>query len=143
MNTTPISLGHFQSKNKKKVIIVHNDEAIQRVLQGALEDAGFDTRTMWSGYEALAFLESQPSHVLLADDYVPDLHFHDFLKRVGRLRIQPRIVVMQTPRPTEDDLRQYALLGASAVVSKHDIDQVCRVVSSCCIDDSLAKIRVN
>ena len=43
----------------------------------------------------------------------------------------------------QDDLRQYALLGASAVVSKHDIDQVCRVVSSCCIDDSLAKIRVN
>ena len=121
MNTTPISLGHFRSKNKNKVLIVHNDEAIQQILQGALEDADFDTRTMWSGYEALAFLESQPSHVLLADDYVPDLHFHDFLKRVGRLRIQPRIVVMQAPRPTEGDLRQYALLGASTVVSKHDI----------------------
>lgn len=143
MNTTPISLGHLQSKNKKSVLIVDNDEAIQQILQGVLEDAGFDTRTMWSGYEALALLESQASDVLLVDDYVPDLHFYDFLKRVGRLRIQPWIVVMQAAAPAENHVRQYALLGASSVVRKHDIAEVCKAVSSCWIDDLLAETRLN
>lgn len=129
--------------SKKRVLIVENDESLQQVLRQTLEDVGFEPRTMWSGYEALALLKAQALDVLVVDDYLPDLHFHDFLKRVGRLRIQPWIVVIQAPRPTADDLRQYALLGASRVVSKHDIDEVCKVVSSGCIDDSLAKIRVN
>ncbi len=81
--------------------------------------------------------------VLLVDDYMPDLHFHDFLERVGRLPTQPWIVIMQAASPTQDQIRRYAMLKATNVVRKHHIAEVCKAVSSCCIDYSLAKIYVN
>lgn len=130
-------------RNNKTALIVDNDENIQRLLQGILHDLGFKTRTTWSGYEALALIKSDHLDVLLVDDYVPDLHFHDLLKRVGHLPIQPWIVVMQAAAPTSQDLRRYALLGASSVVRKYHLGELCKVVSACCIEDALAKTWVN
>jgi CheY-like chemotaxis protein len=104
---------------------------------------GFETRTTWSGYEALGLLASERSDVLLVDDYMPDLHLNDSRERVGRLPTQPWIVVMQAASPTQDQVRRYAMLGATNVVRKHHIAEVSKTVSSCWIDYSLAKIYVN
>jgi CheY-like chemotaxis protein len=142
MSNTPSSLEQPRCKNKT-ALIVDNDEKIQRLLQGMLQDLGFETCITWSGYEALALLESGRVDLLLVDDYVPDLHFHDLLKRVGQLPIRPWIVVMQAAAPTFDHVQQYALLGASSVVRKHNVAEVREAVSSCCIEDRLAKTRVN
>jgi CheY-like chemotaxis protein len=140
--STSSSLGQPQRKNKT-ALIVDNDEKIQRLLQGMLQDLGFETCMTWSGYEALTLLESGRVDLLLIDDYVPDLHFDDLLKRVGQLPIQPRILVIQAAAPTFDNVHQYALLGASSVVRKHNVDEVRKAVFSCCIEDRLAKTRVN
>jgi CheY-like chemotaxis protein len=142
MGTSPSSLEQPQHKNKT-ALIVDNDEKIQRLLQGIVRDLGFETRTTWSGYEALALIKSDHLDVLLVDDYVPDLHFHELLKRVGQFPIQPWTVVMQTAAPTPDDVRRYALLGVSSVVPKHNLAELCKAVYSCCIGDPLAKTRVN
>jgi two-component system alkaline phosphatase synthesis response regulator PhoP len=142
MGTTPSSLERPRHKNKT-ALIVDNDEKIQRLLQGILQDLGFETRTTWSGYEALELIKSDHLDVLVVDDYVPDLHFRDLLKRVGQLPIQPWIVVMQAAAPTPGDVRRYALLGVSSVVPKHHLAELCKAVSSCCIEDPLAKTRVN
>ena len=125
---------------KRRVLIVDNNERILWTLQEALENAGFDTRTTWSGHEALALLKSKEFDVLLVDDYLPDLHASDFLNRVGRLPIQPWIVVMQGATPTASDLRYYALLGASAVINKRDPVEVCSAVTSCGTDELVAKV---
>jgi two-component system, NtrC family, nitrogen regulation response regulator NtrX len=130
----------MQSEGKKKVLIVDNDESILATIQEILENAGFDTLTTWSGHEALALLRSQEFDVLLVDDYLPDLHASDFLKRVGRLPIQPWIVVMQASMPTASHVRRYVSLGASAIVRKHHLAEVCKAVGSCCADEPLAKV---
>ena len=140
--TTTSSLEHVECNNRKRILIVDNDEKTQRLLQRTLEDMGFETLATWSGYEALGLLASGRLDVLLVDDYMPDLHFHDFLARVGRLPTQPCIVVMQAASPTRDEVRRYAMLGATNVVRKHHAE-VSKAVSSCCIDYSLAKIYVN
>jgi CheY-like chemotaxis protein len=129
--------------NHQTALIVDNDENIQRLLQGILQDLGFKTRTTWSGYEALALIKSDHLDVLLVDDYVPDLYFRDLLKRVRQLPIQPKIVVMQATAPTSEDLRRYALLGALSVVRKHDVGGLCKTVSACCIEDPLIKTWVH
>jgi CheY-like chemotaxis protein len=129
--------------NNQTVLIVDNDENIQRLLQGIMQHLGFKTSTTWSGYEALALIKSDHLDVLLLDDYVPDLHFHDFLKRVRQLPIQPRIVVMQATAPTSEDVRRYALLGVSSVVRKHHLGELCKAVSARCIGDPLAKTWVH
>jgi CheY-like chemotaxis protein len=125
---------------KKKVLIVDNDESVLWTLQSVLGNVGFDTRTTWSGREALALLQSKEFEVLLVDDYLPDLHVADFLNRVGRLPIQPWIVVMQASTPTARHLRHYVSLGASAAVRKHHLAEVCKAVGSCCADEPLAKV---
>lgn len=141
MSTAPSPLKQPMGNNRT-ALIVDNDESIQRLLQGILQHLGFKTRTTWSGYEALALIESDHLDVLLVDDYVPDLHFHDLLKRVGQLPIQPWIVVMQAAAPTSRDVHQYASLGAS-IVRKHHLGELCKAVSACCIEDPLAKTWVN
>jgi CheY-like chemotaxis protein len=132
-----------QRREKKAVLIIDNDERIQVLFQNLLQDLGFETRTTWSGYEALGLLETGGVDVLVVDDYVADLHVDDLLKRVGHFPIQPWIIVIQATAPSEKSIRQYALLGSLSVVRKHHVAEVCKAVSSCCIEDPLAKIRVN
>ena len=66
-------------ENKKRVLIVDNNENVLGTLQRVLENTGFDTRTTWSGFEALDLLKTEDFQVLLVDDYLPDLHSSDFL----------------------------------------------------------------
>jgi hypothetical protein len=40
-------------------------------------------------------LNSHTFDSLLVDDYLPDLYIGDFLERVSRLQVRPRILVMQ------------------------------------------------
>jgi CheY-like chemotaxis protein len=133
----------METERRKKILIVDNSERILRTFQSVLVNADFDTHTTWSGREALALLKSQEFDLLLVDDYLPDLHSNDFLSQVGKLPVQPWIVVMQASAPTTNDLRRYASLGAFSVVRKHHIAEVCKAVSSCCTDEPLAKTCVN
>src|ERR1700675_725221 len=129
----------MKHKGRKSILIVDNNEGILWTFEAMLENAGFSARTTWSGHEALALLRSEDFDVLLVDDYLPDLHSSDFLERVGRLPIQPWIVVMQGAAPTPGDLRHYQSLGASATVEKRDRAKVIEAVSCCCADEPLAK----
>jgi two-component system nitrogen regulation response regulator NtrX len=133
----------MMKESKKRVLIVDNDEDVLGTLQQLLENAGFDTRTTWSGFEALDLLKTEDFQVLLVDDYLPDLHSSDFLSRVASLPIQPWVVVMQSSLATNRDVHHYASLGAVTVVRKHQLSEVCNAVSSCCSDEPLAKLWVN
>jgi len=118
--------------DKKKVLVVENDEQVLFAFETSLKDAGFETRTTWSARDALAALESERFDVLLTDGYLPDLHVSEFLERVGRLRNSPRVVVMQHPLPKPSVMRRYRGLGAYAVMDKCDQAAVCRTLAGCC-----------
>ena len=133
----------MEAKPRKKILIVDNNEPVRGTIERVLGTAGSDTRTTWSGREALELLGSEEFDVLLVDDYLPDLHCSEFLSRVGKLPVQPWIVVMQASMPTTKDLLRYASLGAFSVVRKHHLAEVCKAVSSCCADEPLVKTCIN
>jgi CheY-like chemotaxis protein len=118
--------------NRANVLIVDNDDRMLWRFQEILENAGLDTHVTWSGHEALALLRSGEFDVLLVDDYLPDVHSHDFLERVSRLPMQPSIVVMHSTPPKPGDLQSYASLGIAELVDKRDLAKVCQAVTSCC-----------
>lgn len=122
----------MQRAGKTNVLIVDNDDRILWKFREILENAGFSTTATWSGHEALGLLRSGVFDVLLVDDYLPDLHHHDFLSRVRQLSIQPSIVVMHDSVPEPSDLQCYASFGAAELVDKRDPARVCQAVSSCC-----------
>ena len=121
----------MQRNHKGSVLIVDNDDRVLWAFQEHLENAGFNTESTWSGHEALVLLGSGKFDVLLVDEYLPDIHAHDFLKRVGRLSNQPSIVVMHSAEPKPADVQSYAALDVSELVDKRDPAKVCQAVFSC------------
>jgi CheY-like chemotaxis protein len=125
---------------KSRALIVDNDEDVLNALDKLLREEGFDTRTTWSGHEALALIQSHPFDVLLVDDYIADLHVAEFLKRVKQQVQQPAVVVMRQCKPGPTDVRRYGSLGASAVVDKRDPEQVRRALAA---SETAPKVQLN
>jgi CheY-like chemotaxis protein len=128
----------MQPNTKVDVLIVDNDDQILCNLQQLLESAGFNTAATWSGREALTLLRSRVFDVLLVDDYLPDLHSHNFLEQVNHL-----IVVMHTDPAKPADRRCYESLGVSELVDKHDAARVCEAVSFSFAEQPLVRKAVN
>jgi len=133
----------MQRNHKGNVLIVDNDDHILWAFREHLENAGFATEATWSGHEALALLGSGKFDILLVDDYLPDIHSHDFLKRVGRLANPPSIVVMHSAEPKPADVHSYASLDVAELVDKRDPAKVCRAVSACLDEHKLHSKGVN
>lgn len=133
----------MRSNQKANVLIVDNDDRILWRFQEILENAGFGTRATWSGHEALAMLRSGEFEVLLVDDYLPDVHAHDFLERVSRLPTRPSIVVMHSSPAQPGDFQCYTSLGVAELVDKRDPAKVCQAVSSCGVEQPLARKLMN
>jgi CheY-like chemotaxis protein len=129
----------MKSANKKRVLVVDNDEQVLAALRSSFEDGGLDAQTTWSGRDALLALESGRFDLLLTGDYLPDLHVTEFLSRVGRLPDQPVVVLMHSAVPKPSVARRYEALGAYAVVDKHDQAAVCRTVAACCSGGNLER----
>jgi CheY-like chemotaxis protein len=140
MKEDAISTSRIRRNKVNTVLILNNDEAMQAFLQAALQDAGYNTLTTWSGYQALALLESQSLDVVLTEDYLPDLHIHDFLRRVARLPMRPRIVVTQATDPTTAEHERYVQLGVSMVIRKDDPIAVREAVSACLVSSSREEV---
>jgi len=122
----------MKNGEKKKVLVVENDEQVVAAFQSSLNCAGFDAHATWSGRDALAALESGHFDLVLTDGYLPDLHVTEFLERISRLRARPAIVVMQKPLPKLSVARRYQKLGAYAVMDKRDPVAVGRAIAACC-----------
>ena len=104
---------------KRQVLIADNNEDVLATLDRELKEAGYDTVTTWSGVEALRLLNSNTFDSLLVDDYLPDLYIGDFLERVSRLPVRPRILVMQA-KPGKN-ARLSESRGAWSLVDKSQI----------------------
>lgn len=126
----------MKNGDRKKVLVVENDEQVLAAFQSSLNDAGFDTHATWSARDALSALESERFDLLLTDGYLPDLHLSEFLERVRRLKTGAKIVVMQSPLPKRSVTRRYQALGAYAVMDKRDQAAICSTVATCCSDAS-------
>ena len=107
------------AETRRQVLIIDNNEDVLATLDRELKEAGYDTVTTWSGVEALRLLNSHTFDSLLVDDYLPDLYIGDFLERVSRLPVRPRILVMQA-RPGKNACLSESR-GAWSLVDKRQI----------------------
>jgi len=80
---------------KKRILIVDNDEQESSRLGATVKRAGYDPITTWSGLEALELLTSQKFDILVVSSYLPDMYIGDFLAGLGKLPVQPCSIVMQ------------------------------------------------
>lgn len=129
--------------NRKRILILDNDDRVLWALKDAFETKGHKAWTSWSGQEALGLLRSVEFDVLLTANYLADMHIGDFIRRVERMTVQPWVVVMEDSVRPRVDLRGCNVFGISALVNKNDPVKIREVVSSCCDGAPLATTTVH
>jgi CheY-like chemotaxis protein len=114
--------------NRGHILIVENDEGVLPSLEAVVKSEGFDTRTTWSGREALALIQSQPFDLVLVDSHLPDIYCGEFLRLASHHTRS--IVVMQAGRPQTGSLRRNKSLGAAAVINRDDPRQLRQLLAT-------------
>jgi CheY-like chemotaxis protein len=121
-----------------KLLIVENDDHLNCWLRDMFASGGFDTHGTWSGQEALRLLASGEFDTVLVDEHLPDIYVGEFLERIARLPIQPRVVLMHPRSPKHQGLRHYQSSGICVVVDKSDPIKVRAAV--CCAGDPMVDV---
>lgn len=57
----------------KRILVVDDDEGLNRLVQKALGKAGFETDGVFTGADAMVFATSNPHLILLLDQHLPDM----------------------------------------------------------------------
>lgn len=72
--------------NRKKIVVVEDDEDIRYILVARLQLIGdFDIREVGTGHEALAAIRQDPPDVLLVDLKLPGMDGWEIIRRVRML----------------------------------------------------------
>ena len=83
--------------SRKRILIADCHEDILIILERLLEDAGFDTTTVWTAKEALKLADSHAFDLILINEYLPDAECEDVLKALSE-RLQAIQSGEVTPR---------------------------------------------
>ena len=112
---------------RKKILIADCHAETLIALEKMLEDAGFDTTTVWTANHALKRLDSEVFDLVLINEYLPDGGGEDLLKVLRKRGAQMPRVVMQASAPETTDVSRLQALGARDIVCKHAYRQVVEI----------------
>jgi len=125
---------------RKKVLVADCHEEVLIALEKILEDAGFDTTTVWTARDALKLVDSQVFDLVLVNEYLPDAECEDVLKALRKRGGQMPCIVMQPSAPEITDFTSLQALGARDIVCKYAYRHIVEVVSECLVCDKKASL---
>jgi DNA-binding response OmpR family regulator len=125
---------------RKRVLVADCHEEVLIALEKMLEDAGFDTTTVWTAEDALKLMDSQVFDLVLVNEYLPDADCEDVLKALRKRGAQMPCVVMQPSAPEITDVTGLQALGARDIVCKHAYRQIIEIVNECLVCDKKAPV---
>ena len=125
---------------RKKVLVADCHEEVLIALEKMLEEAGFDTTTVWTARDALKLVDSQVFDLVLVNEYLPDAECEEVLKALRTRGAQIPCVVMQPSAPEITDFTGLQALGARDIVCKYAYRQIIEVVSECLVCDRKALV---
>jgi CheY-like chemotaxis protein len=118
-------------QEKKRVLVVDDDDRARRALEWALSGAGYEASSAASGGEALAILHAEPFDLMLVDDSLYDMRLEDLLQSLRSYEIQPLVVVLEAV-PRMGAAARLAALGASEVVGRWNSRlEITEIVRNC------------
>ncbi|MBE9056123.1 response regulator [Sphaerospermopsis sp. LEGE 08334] len=106
--------------NKKRILVVDNEQYIQEVAKICLETvAGWEVLTASSGQEGIVQAENHQPDAILLDVMMPDM---DGLAAFANLQANPNTkeipVILLTAKIQAADRRRYAQLGMKSAIAK-------------------------
>lgn len=124
----------------KKILIADCHEEVLITLEKMLEDAGFDTTTVWTARDALKQVNSQVFDLVLINEYLPDADCEELLKALRKRGSQMPCIVMQPSAPEITDFTSLKALGVRDIVCKSAYRKIVEVVSECLACDEKASL---
>ena len=103
--------------NRRRVLVVDDDESLRRVTQVQLEQAGYDTKAVANGVEAVALLQKSPQDLVISDLKMPGMSGLDLLRRI-RSEYPDTVVVMITAFGAVDTAVEAMKAGAYDYITK-------------------------
>ncbi len=117
--------------SRKRILVADCHEDVLIILERLLEDAGFDTTTVWTAEEALKLVDSHSFDLVLVNEYLPDAGCEEVLNALRKRGVQTPCIVMQPSAPEIVDFTRFKALGAKEIVCKHCFRQIVEVVREC------------
>ncbi|MEQ8224109.1 MAG: response regulator [Candidatus Eremiobacterota bacterium] len=106
-------------KKKKLILIVDDDEHINKVLKLTLESEGYDVMSAMSAEEAFGYISFRKPDLIICDIMMPEKDGHAFLKE---LRENPEngdiIVIMLTALSDFENIRKTVSAGVYDYLTK-------------------------
>src|SRR2546428_4674835 len=85
---------HASQSGRFKVLLANEQEGWHQTVRGLLEPQGVQTLSARSGREALHLIESQPVHVAVLDQQMPQLGGLQVIKLMRELRHAPPAILL-------------------------------------------------
>lgn len=101
---------------KKKILVVDDEKKLVKVLQGYLEQAGFDVASAFDGQQALTIFRHERPDLVLLDLNLPGLDGLDLTRNLRKVSNVP--IIMLTARVEEADRLVGLELGADDYIVK-------------------------
>ena len=121
--------------SRKRILVADCNEDVLIILEKLLEDAGFDTTTVWTAKDALKLADSHAFDLVLVNEYLPDADCEDVLKALQKRGEQIPCIVMQPSAPEIFDFIRFEALGAKDIVCKHCFRRIVEIVRKCLVCD--------
>jgi DNA-binding response OmpR family regulator len=117
--------------HRRRVLVAdcHDDTLI--ILEKLLEDAGFDTTTVWTAKDALRLVDSHVFDLVLVNKCLPDAECEELLKNLRERCESVACIVMLPSEPDITDFTHLETLGARAVVCKRAYRRIIETVGEC------------
>jgi DNA-binding response OmpR family regulator len=102
----------------KKILVVEDEHSLASALDSHLQEAGFLTRVVYNGKDALEVIEREKFDMVLLDILMPEVDGWEVLKR---LTAQKTRTIIITNLNSEDDRQKGKTLGAEEFIVKANI----------------------
>jgi CheY-like chemotaxis protein len=104
----------------KRVLVIDDEEVVQEVIQGCLEDVvGWETLLASSGSEGLRMAAAEQPDAILLDVSMPDMDGVETFQQLLDDSVTQRIpVILLTAKVQPADQARFAALGIVGVIAK-------------------------
>lgn len=109
--------------NKEKILIVEDDEAINKLLNKILSREGYNVTTAYSGTEADIRLNMESYDLILLDLMLPGITGEEIISRIRMTKYMP-IIVISAKSDFEDKIRVLRLGADDYILKPFEVDEV-------------------
>ncbi|PFG05269.1 response regulator transcription factor [Bacillus sp. es.034] len=117
-------------KESVDILIIEDDEDINRLLCSIISKSGYSPKPAYSGTEAVIYLDSQKWDMVLIDLMLPGLSGEELLKKITKESHVP-VIIISAKLETQTKINSLRAGADDYITKPFDVDEVSARIDSC------------